>query len=59
MKKTQIYTKEWVKIPWKNYLLGCCDCRLVHKIDFRVIGQQLEMKVKLCPKLTKEARKIL
>ena len=59
MLKKQIYTKEWIDIPWKNYLLGCCDCRLIHKIDFKVVGQKLKMRTKLCPKLTKEARQNL
>jgi hypothetical protein len=57
MKKKQLYTKEWNTISWNDYYLGCCDCRLVHKLDFRVIGQTLQVKIKLCPKLTKEARK--
>ena len=57
IKREQIYTNKWRKISWSNYLLGCCDCNLIHSLDFRVIGQELQMKVKLCPKLTKEARK--
>lgn len=28
---------EWVVPVMRNYLLQCCDCGLVHRMDFRVI----------------------
>jgi hypothetical protein len=28
---------QWVKPKMKGYKLACCDCGLVHRIDFKVI----------------------
>ena len=28
---------EWVRPVMKGYRMACCDCGLVHKIDFKVI----------------------
>ncbi len=27
---------EWIQPVTKGYLLKCCDCRLIHKVDFRI-----------------------
>ncbi len=29
--------KEWIQPRMKNYLMGCCDCGLVHRMDFRIV----------------------
>ena len=28
---------EWVRPRHRGYLLRCCDCGLVHRMDFRVV----------------------
>jgi hypothetical protein len=28
---------EWIRPVMKNYGMACCDCGLVHRIDFKVI----------------------
>lgn len=28
---------EWVQPRRKYYLMGCCDCGLVHKMQFRLV----------------------
>ena len=28
---------EWVQPKMNGYLLSCCDCGLVHRVDFRVL----------------------
>ncbi len=28
---------EWVKPTTKGYLIKCCDCGLVHRLDFKVL----------------------
>ncbi len=30
---------EWVRPAMKNYLAKCCDCGLVHKVNYRVVRQ--------------------
>ena len=31
---------EWVQPRTKNYYIKCCDCGLVHKINFRLVGKE-------------------
>jgi len=31
---------EWVQPVRKGYKMACCDCGLVHSIDFRVVGNK-------------------
>jgi hypothetical protein len=42
------YTKpgegEWLKPVHNGYKLGCCDCGLVHKMDFRVVKGKVEFR---------------
>lgn len=33
----QVKNGEWVQPVRKGYLMKCCDCGLVHKLNFRVI----------------------
>lgn len=28
----------WVQPQMKKYFLGCCDCNLVHEMQFRIAG---------------------
>lgn len=37
MKKfKRIKDGEWVKPNMNKYLMGCCDCGLVHRLEFKV-----------------------
>lgn len=33
----EVQADEWVKPVMDNYLMKCCDCGLVHEMDFRVV----------------------
>lgn len=37
MKKVK--SNEWQMPVMDNYRMGCCDCGLVHNIDFKVIDE--------------------
>lgn len=45
MKFTQIYDGEWEYPRRRGYSLACCDCGLVHKMDFRVRNTRIEFRV--------------
>lgn len=30
---------EWIRPPMKGYRMHCCDCGLVHRVDFCVIDE--------------------
>lgn len=35
---------EWVQPVAKGYKLACCDCGLVHKLDFRVSKRRVQFR---------------
>jgi hypothetical protein len=35
---------EWVRPILKGYRIRCCDCGLVHHIDFRLRGRHVEFR---------------
>ena len=35
---------DWIR-PLPNYRLACCDCGLVHKMDFQIVGRGKSAKV--------------
>ena len=35
----------WVRPDRKSFKLGCCDCGLVHDMDFRISGRRIEFRV--------------
>jgi hypothetical protein len=37
MRLRQVEAGEWVTPVRKGYLMQCCDCGLVHKMDFRLV----------------------
>lgn len=36
-KYDQIHENEWIIPVMKGYRMACCDCGLVHELDFKVI----------------------
>lgn len=47
----------WHEIPRRGYKMMCCDCGLVHSIDFRIRGRKLETKVDRDNRATGQARR--
>jgi hypothetical protein len=52
---------EWVRPVKNNFGFACCDCGLVHRIDFRHIkwgrGRKVIFRARRDSKSTKELRK--
>jgi len=42
----EIEDGEWVAVPARGHKNACCDCDLVHLIDYRIVDGQLEIRVK-------------
>ena len=36
-KFTPVAPGEWVQPIRKGYMMACCDCGLVHRMDFRIV----------------------
>ena len=47
---------EWIQPVRRGYKTRCCDCGLVHDIDFRVKGGRAQLRVYRNKKLTKMSR---
>lgn len=53
---------EWIHPKQKGYLMSCCDCGLVHWLDFRVVHDkkgnlETEFRARRAPKYTSAQRK--
>ena len=61
MKYKVLKDGEWVRPVMKGYKMMCCDCGLVHDMDFRVIkwgrGHKIEFKADRNYRSTGQARR--
>lgn len=52
---------EWVQPKRKYYSMGCCDCGLVHKMEFRLVpmrgGKKIQFRAWRDAKATRALRK--
>ncbi len=42
----KVSANEWVQPVRKGYRMACCDCGLVHEIDFRVVKRRIQFRVR-------------
>lgn len=47
---------EWIR-PLPGYLMACCDCGLVHRVDFRIKDGEVQFRAFRRVKDTAERRK--
>jgi len=40
----QIKDGEWFAPIMSKHMMACCDCGLVHRMQFRVAGDQVQMR---------------
>ena len=52
-----IKDNEWVRPVHKDYKLRCCDCDLTHRVDFRIVGKDVQFKVRRDNRSTGQARR--
>lgn len=48
---------EWVRPTPTGYRHACCDCGLVHRMDFRVDDGRVEFRVFPAPRSTAQVRR--
>jgi hypothetical protein len=36
---------EWVQPVRRGYKMRCCDCDLVHRMDFRIVNGRVQFRV--------------
>lgn len=45
MRYEQLYDGEWFTPRRRNYPMACCHCGLVHRMDIRIIGKKVQMRL--------------
>lgn len=48
---------EWILPIRKGYKISCCDCGLVHKIDFRIKNERVEIRFNFDNRATGQMRR--
>lgn len=44
MKYKRVQSGEWVQPVRRNYKMSCCDCGLVHRVNFRIYRGRIQMQ---------------
>jgi len=59
MKYAQIKDDEWFSPKMKGHKMACCDCGLVHHMDFKIVKGQVFIRPKRARNLTAQFRKTI
>lgn len=46
----------WVQPVRRGYLMACCDCGLVHRMDFRINDGRVQFRAQRAPRYTARER---
>lgn len=57
MKYKDVKENEWITPIYKNYKGMCCDCGLVHSVDFRYHKGKIQFRVRRNNRSTAIARR--
>jgi hypothetical protein len=47
----------WVQPAVPKYMLACCDCSLVHEMQFRVVDSRAQFRARRAERYTAQERK--
>jgi hypothetical protein len=50
---------EWTRPRLRNFREQCCDCGLIHRLDFRIVDGQIEFRTRRDDRATAAARRRL
>ncbi len=48
---------EWIEPVMRKYRMLCCDCGLVHEVDFRIVGRGIRLRASRNARATAAARR--
>lgn len=58
MKYVQVINGEWIEPkPQRGHRMKCCDCSLIHIMDFRVVNGKVQFRPKRDKRATAAARR--
>jgi hypothetical protein len=50
---------EWTRPRMRNFREQCCDCGLIHRLDFRIVDGRIEFRTRRDDRATAAARRRL
>jgi len=53
---TPVKDNEWIQPIEHGYMMSCCDCGLIHKMNFRVVDGRAEFQASRAVGYTKQYR---
>lgn len=53
----KVKPNEWVQPVARNYKMACCDCGLVHNIDFRTHKGRIQLRARRNNRATGQLRR--
>jgi len=53
----QIVDGEWIRPQKRKFREMCCDCHLVHHLDFRIVDSEVEFRATRNNRATSAARR--
>jgi hypothetical protein len=59
MSYKQVVENEWQQPIIRNYKMACCDCGLVHEIDFRIHKGRVQLRARRNNRATGQIRRHL
>lgn len=48
---------EWIRVTKRNHREQCCDCGLVHRVNYRIVEGTIEIQTFRDPRATGGARR--
>jgi hypothetical protein len=48
---------EWTRPRLRNFREQCCDCGLIHRLDFRIVDGRIEFRTRRDDRATAAARR--
>lgn len=48
---------EWHRPIMEGYRMACCDCGLIHEVDFRIVDGHVEMRARRNERATSAKRR--
>jgi hypothetical protein len=48
---------EWTRPRMRNFREQCCDCGLIHRLDFRIVDSRVEFRTRRDDRATAAARR--
>jgi hypothetical protein len=55
----QVVDGEWIRPTRRKFREMCCDCHLVHDLDFRIVAGEIEFRARRNNRATAAARRQL